>query len=102
MQSDALSGYPLTITTISADMDAIANMLEGGGDSNDNKRDEYPDDDMLYVKDVNMSLAGLGKYSFISSGYLDYLKAYHDADIAKPEAKQTINDIYKNSLSSIG
>ena len=105
MQSDALSGYPLTITTISADMDAIANMLEGGGDSNDNKREEYPDDDMLYVKDVNMSLAGLGKYSFISPGYLDYLKAYHDADIAKPEAKQTINDIsysYASPMVVIG
>ena len=34
------------------------------------------DEDMLYVKDVNASLAGLGKYSFISPAYLNYLKEY--------------------------
>lgn len=104
MQSDALSGYPLTITTISADMEAVSSMLENGGTSQ-NKREEYPEEDMLYVKDVNTSLAGLGKYSFISPAYLNYLKDYHDADKKKPESKQAINDIaysYASPMVVIG
>ena len=104
MQSDALSGYPLSITTISADMEAISNMLESGG-TTEEKREEYPDEDMLYVKDSALSLAGLGKYSFISPAYIDYLKAYENADKEKSESKQTINDIsysYASPMVVIG
>lgn len=99
MQSDTLSGYPITITTITADMDAVSSMMAGGGLGND--REEYPDEDVLHVKDNTASLAGLGKYSFLSPGYIDYVEDYYTADQKKSASKQTINDVVYSYVSPI-
>lgn len=103
MQSDTLSGYPITITTITADMEAVSDMMSGGGIKNE--REEYPDEDVLHVKDNTASLAGLGKYSFLSPGYIDYVQDYYAADQKKSANRQTINDVvfsYTSPMVVIG
>ena len=103
LQSDTLSGYPINISTISADMDQIMESMEAGNSGN--KREEFPDENVLYVKDTSKSLMAMGNFSFISPAYLNYLKEYHEADKKKSEAKQTINDIsysYASPMVVIG
>lgn len=100
MQSDTLSGYPITINTVSADLESIMN-----GQSNGEGNKEYPDDPVLHVKDTTASMANMTKFSFISPKYIEYLKDYESEDKSKPSDKQTLNEIvfsYSSPLKVIG
>lgn len=100
MQSDTLSGYPITINTISADLESIMN-----GQSNGEGNKEYPDDPVLHVKDTTASMANMTKFSFISPEYIKYLKDYETKDKSKSSDKQTLNEMvfsYSSPLKVIG
>lgn len=100
MQSDTLSGYPITINTISADLESIMN-----GQNNGEGNKEYSDDPVLHVKDTTASMANMTKFSFISPKYIEYLKNYESEDKSKASDKQTLNEIvfsYSSPLKVIG
>ena len=103
LQSDTLSGYPINISTISADMDQIMEAMETS--SSTDKREEFPDEDVIYVKDTSKSLMAMGNFSFISPTYMDYLNDYYEKDSKKPKSEQAINDVqysYGTHMTVIG
>ena len=89
MQSDTLSGYPIVVGTITADMESIASGMMGSIV----KKQEYPSTDKLYVEDTTASLATLGKYSFISPEFIDYIKDYQEQDLSKLKEQRKLNDV---------
>lgn len=90
LQSNTLSGYPISISTISVDMDLVMDTMSN---MNNNEKESFPDEEVIYVKDRNVDIAQMAKYSFISPKYLEYLQKYKTEDSKKPESSQTLNDI---------
>ncbi len=89
MQSDTLSGYPIVVGTITADMESIASGMMGSAV----KKQEYPSTDKLYVEDTTANLATLGKYSFISPEFIEYMKDYQKQDLSKAKEQRKLNEV---------
>lgn len=97
MQSDTLSGYPISITTITADLNSISNAFSGGGQ---NKLEKFPDEDEIYIYDNTANLASLSKYNFISPEFIDYIKEFENGD-----GQNYLNDVsysYASPFTVIG
>lgn len=92
MQSDTLSGYPITVSTITADMESISSAMSSGGQ----KMEQYPDDNKLHITSSTGSLASYGKYSFISPDFIDYIKEFENG-----EGKNYLNEVVYSYASPI-
>ncbi len=90
MQSDTLSGYPISIGTVSANMSSITDMMSQGGFT---VAIEPPSDDKLQIVDSSAMLASLSNYNFLSPDFVEYIKDYGEKDSVKSESNRTTNDI---------
>ena len=99
MQSDTLSGYPISISTISANMDAVTSAMRSG--EIQEELQEFPDDDTLHIDDRTATLAQFGNYTHITPQVIEYLQDYADADALKPESEREINELNISYASAL-
>ena len=71
MQSQSLSSYPVTVSSIALDYDSMMNTIQDGVDTGEN------DDDAINIYDPSSSLINLGKFNYISSEFIDYVNDYY-------------------------
>lgn len=71
MQSQSLSSYPVTVSSIALDYDSMMNTLQDGVDTGEN------DDNAINIYDPSSSLINLGKFNYISSEFIDYVNDYY-------------------------
>lgn len=103
MQSDTLSGYPITISTITADMEKVMSSMDGGSDKEGNEK--YPDEEVIHVTNPVLDYADMARYTFISPEFVEYLEKYREEDAKKNEDNKTMNDIvfsYGSSMTIVG
>lgn len=99
MQSDTLSGYPISVSTVTANMEAVTSAMRDGGISNDNEN--YPDDDKLHIESTTANLAQLGNYTYISPEFLEYVENYAEEDEKKSAEDKTLNELKISYASSL-
>ena len=71
MQSQSLSSYPVTVSSIALDYDSMMNTIQDGVDTGKN------DDNAINIYDPSSSLINLGKFNYISSEFIDYVNDYY-------------------------
>ena len=71
MQSQSLSSYPVTVSSIALDYDSMMNTIQDGVDTGEN------DDNAINIYDPSSSLINLGKFNYISSEFIDYVNDYY-------------------------
>lgn len=99
MQSNTLSGYPIAISTITVNMEAIEQRLSSG--SNDNDNVEFPENEIVNSYSMATDLAEFSQYNFLSPEFIDYMKAYETEDSKKVESEKTLNDVEYSYASSL-
>lgn len=90
LQSDTLGGYPLAVSQVAIDYDAITGALGSGVINGDGSQIEIEDGE-LGVYDLSQVFIRFGKYNYISSSFLDYMTQYYNEDLEKPEERQELN-----------
>ena len=101
LQSDTLSGYPISIGLVSADMDSVSQMMTDGGVKVD--AGELTDT-QLGVVDTTTIMADFSNYNFISPDYIDYIKEFEEQDNKRKEADKLTNEIqfsYSSALNVV-
>lgn len=81
LQSDTLSGYPVSVTNITADIDAMYDsMMQGGGAS----LPTFPEDDNnIHIYDPMSRFDSVIHYNHLTQDYLDYIESYYASDNGK-------------------
>ena len=98
LQSDTLSGYPVNISTVTVDMNALEQKL---GKDDENKKEEFPSTETVEPYNIIADLAQFSQYNFLSPAFLDYMKKYEEEDKLKSEDDKTLNDIEYSYASSL-
>lgn len=100
LQTNTLSGYPVQISPISADITALQEQMMSG---TSNDLPKFPEgDNNLHVYDETAILGDSVKYNMITQSYVDYIEEFYKADQQKPKELQQINTIsysYQKSLN---
>ena len=97
LQSNALSGYPIAISTITVNMDAITQ----GSMQDKEKMQEFPTEQKVYSYSMATSLAKYSQYNFLSPQFLQYMKDFEQKDLQKSESERVLNDIEYSYASAI-
>lgn len=101
MQSNALSGYPITVGTVAIDYDSVTNYFSER-DKNENASDS---DDSVNAYSIGDVLFQFGNFNFLNAEFLDYMQDYVDNDV---NGKKSINaymvsyDLNLQVLTDIG
>ena len=98
LQSDTLSGYPLSIGLVSADMESVSQMMSQGGLKVD--AGEF-NDKQLGVVDTTTIMADFSNYNFISPDYIDYIKEFENEDKQRKENDRLTNEIQYSYSSAL-
>lgn len=103
LQSDTLSGYPITISQVAMDMDAIYDQMQNGMPNTSD--DKFPDDDVIHVYDPTAgAISQMMHFNYISQEYFDFIEKFHQEDMAKPHEQQLTNGVqysYSKTLNVI-
>lgn len=103
LQSDTLSGYPITISQVAADMDAIYEQIQGG--INMSQDGKFPDEEVIHVYDPSSgSLSKMLHYNYISQEYYDFIQQFYADEAQKPADEQLTNGVqysYSKTLNII-
>ncbi len=70
MQSESLSSYPVSITSVSINFDEVTTALTTDDDTKGNK-------DEIAVYDLKKTLKDFGDYNYISKEFIDYVNNYY-------------------------
>ena len=91
LQSDTLSGYPITISQMAADADALyEQMMQSAG----NKLPNFPkDDNNVHVYNPEADLGALVHYNLIDDAYYNYINKFYTEQMALPAGDRLINDV---------
>ncbi|MEG2014631.1 MAG: ABC transporter ATP-binding protein, partial [Clostridia bacterium] len=101
MQSDTLSGYPVTISKAAMDYDAIYEQSQNIG--KDDNTGKFPvGDDNIHIYDPSDS--GMGNaihYNLIDKDYYQFINDFEAQENAKSEQKRLINGVQYSYASSL-
>ena len=93
LQSTTLSGYPISVSTVTVNLDSLRQGMTDSG--SDEELPEFPDSDEIfsYDSEFNMitDLAKFSQYNFISPEFVEYMQAYKDEDDEKLDTQKTLN-----------
>lgn len=91
LQSDTLSGYPITISQVAADADALyEEMMQSAG----NQLPSFPkDDNNVHVYNPDADLGALAHYNLIDTHYYNYINKFYREQMALPQNERLINDV---------
>ena len=89
MQSDTLSGYPISVSTITVNLSSLTTGMAADGE----ELEEFPDNQQIIVNNPLANLVSYSKYNYISPEYINYVKAYEQQDNKKSEDQKEINSI---------
>ncbi len=91
LQSDTLSGYPITISQMAADTNALyEQMMQSTG----NKLPSFPkDDNNVHVYNPEADLGALVHYNMIDDAYYNYINNFYTEQMALPTDDRLINDV---------
>ncbi len=89
LQTDMLSGYPVTVSRFAADYDAIENI--GMGMKPDEGR--FPDDENLYIYDPTSVMSKAVHLNLIDQAYVDYIQDFYEEDLKRNEEERLTNSI---------
>ncbi len=92
MQSEALSGYPVTIGTVAIDYDALKSYFS----SNEENKTEVDKNTQTSVYSTSNLLFQFGNFNFLSPDFVEYLNDYVKMDNNKPESQRYLTS-YKMS-----
>ncbi len=99
LQSDTLSGYPVTISTFTVDTESIQNAMSG---IMNNEEEDYSNTNQIQIKDpVVTDYSKFAKYNFISPEFVSYIKKFEEDDNNLPEILQAINNIQYSYASPL-
>ncbi len=91
IQSDTLSGYPVTISTFTVDTESIQNAMSGIANS---EEEDFSNTNQIQIKDPMITdYSKFAKYNFISPEFLNYLYQFEEEDKKLPAERQSINNI---------
>ncbi len=103
LQTETLSGYPVQVSPISTDLDAMYEQMING---NKDELPKFPEgDNNVHVYDSTAVLGNAMHYNHITQEYIDYINDYYQKDLEKPEHQRTLNSIsysYQKSLNIFG
>ena len=88
MQSDTLSGYPVTIGTIAVNFDAFSKM---GVQKEDKK--EVDKNTELELYDYAKLFESAGNFNFLNGEFVNYITDYYNDDQEKPKDQQELIDL---------
>ncbi|MBR2975176.1 MAG: ATP-binding cassette domain-containing protein [Clostridia bacterium] len=91
LQSDTLSGYPITISQVAADPEALyEEMMQNAG----NKLPNFPkDDNNVHVYNPEQTIGTLAHYNLIDNAYYSYVNDFYREQMALPQEERLINDV---------
>lgn len=91
LQSDTLSGYPITVSQIAADPEALyEEMMQNAG----NQLPTFPkDDNNVHVYNPEQTIGTLAHYNLIDNAYYSYINDFYTAQMALPQEERLINDV---------
>lgn len=91
LQSDTLSGYPITISQVAADADALyEQMMQSAG----NQLPNFPkDDNNVHVYNPDADLGALAHHNLIDTHYYNYINKFYREQMALPQNERLINDV---------
>ncbi len=99
LQSDTLSGYPVTISTFTVDTESIQNAMSG---IMNNEEEDYSNTNQIQIKDpIVTDYSKFAKYNFISPEFVSYIKKFEEDDKNLPDILQSINDIQYSYASPL-
>lgn len=103
LQSDTLSGYPITISQVAMDMNAIYDQMQNGMPNVSD--DKFPDEDVIHVYDPTAgAISNMMHFNYISQEYFDFIEKFNKEDMAKPQDERLTNGIqysYSKTLNVI-
>ena len=88
MQSDTLSGYPVTIGTIAVDFDKIGEL----GKNNEDK-EEVDKNSKLELYDMGKIFENMGSFNYLNQEFIDYITDYYEKDKEKSKENQELIDL---------
>lgn len=86
MQSEALSGYPVTIGTVAIDYDALKSYFS----SNEENKTEVDKNTQTSVYSIQNMLYQFGNFNFLSSDFVEYVNDYVKLDNNKADADKKL------------
>lgn len=91
LQSDTLSGYPITISQVAADPEALyEEMMQNAG----NQLPNFPkDDNNVHVYNPEQTIGTLAHYNLIDNAYYSYVNDFYHQQMALPQEQRLINDV---------
>ncbi len=92
MQSDTLSGYPVTIGTVAVDFNSISNF------SNKNESDADKNT-QLETYDMQKIIEQFGSFNYLNADFVKYIDDYYKVDLSKSHRELTaIKYSYKTTM----
>ena len=91
LQSDTLSGYPISVSTVTVNLSSMTqgiNSMDGG-----KELESFPDGSEIIVSNPLVNIASLSNYNYISPAYVEYIKEFERQDLQKTEDKRDLNSV---------
>ena len=94
IQQDTLSSYPIAISTVAIDYDAVSGMFGSNKPTVESGTDDY-----LSIYDYTTIIGSLGHYNYISSNFVDYLAEYYQNDQTGEQSLSSMQVQYSMPLN---
>ena len=92
IQSDTLSGYPITISTFTVDINSIQDAISGATQNTEETTEINPNE--IQISDPLITdYAKFAKYNYISSEFVEYIKQFEEKDSERNEMNKALNQI---------
>ncbi len=99
LQSDTLSGYPVTVSTFTVDTESIQNAMSGILNS---EEEDFSNTNQIQIKDPMITdYSKFAKYNFISPEFISYIQKFEEDNKNLPDAMQSINNIQYSYASPL-
>ncbi len=100
LQSDTLSGYPITISTAGADFDAMYEQLQSGSGA---VLEKFPENDNnIHIYDNSTSgMMAMIHMNYIDQNYYDYIENFYREDLAKRENDRLLNGVQYSYMKTL-
>ena len=92
IQSDTLSGYPITISTFTVDTNSIQDAMSGT--TNNTEETTSINENEIQISDPLITdYAKFAKYNYISSEFVEYIKEFEAKDNERQEISKALNQV---------